>query len=369
MSFDHDPTRNAGRHEMDSDTSGDELARLGQAGRAAVPPIDQAYADRLEADLRVRHAQLDTGRRAGWGVSLPQVLAGLALMVVAVVGVVGLTGRSTQDAGISVDVQSQPDGGDPEVPSPGEPDGSDGSSAALALTPTPDAASVPNPSAEPTVVLTPDAPAVEATSGSTEPPVGESATVDPSAGEPTSVIPTPTTPQGEAPPLTSPAPTSGAPEPTPTVAATRAPTAVEATPVPTTPPRPTATPTATPLPTVVEATAVPLPSATPVPPTPSPTSTPVAPPIVATCESRIAGDAIGVVCEWEPIVSVDLSGFRVMRTRNGGPREIVAELGPGETIAVDRQVRAGDSITYRVLGLSGDVVRTESAAVVVEVPS
>ena len=46
-------------------------------------------------------------------------------------------------------------------------------------------------------------------------------------------------------------------------------------------------------------------------------------------------------------------------------REVVAELRPAETVGVDRQVRAGDTITYRVLGLTGDVVRTESAAITV----
>lgn len=317
-----------------------ELARLDRAGRAPVPAMDRSYADRLEADLRVQHAQREPRQRLGWGVTLPQVLAGVAFALVAVIGVVGLTGGSTQEEGVSLDVQGQPDGGDGADGGVGgattESDGDRGETAAPAV---PTATATPLPTEPPTATPQP-APQV------TQPPLADA----PSTPEPIA------TPVATSLPIATAAPLATVTPPAPTV----------------TPPQPTATatpiPTATPTVVAAEATAIPVPTATALPTsTPSPTSTPVAPQIDATCAVRVAGDAIGVVCEWEAIVGIDLSGYRLMRTRNDGPREVVAELGPAETLAVDRQVRAGDNITYRVLGLTGDVVRTESAAITIVV--
>ena len=81
------------------------------------------------------------------------------------------------------------------------------------------------------------------------------------------------------------------------------------------------------------------------------------------------GDAVGVVCEWQPVDGIDVTAYRVMRTRNGEPRETVVTVGPDAVMSVDRAVAPGDSIVYRVLALTGDVVRSESAALPVEVPS
>lgn len=331
-----------------------ERERLERVGRAEVPSVDAAYADRLEAQLRVDHAGLASAGSRRWGISVPQVLAGLAVVLIAVVGVVGLTARSTQDQGTSLDVFTQPDSADgsdnapPDIAGPDtdQSDGDDPGAGAAAPEPTatPDSAAVEPEAVEPAPVTPPAAPTpvptVEAPSSETEPVP----TVAPAA-----------TPVPTAPPQ---------PEPTPTAAATPSPTATTQPTATPTPPAPTPTPTPTPTTEVVEATPVPLPTSTP---TPSPTSTPVAAPIVARCEARIAGDAIGVVCSWDPVEGIDLTGYRVMRTRNGEAREVVANVAPQETMTVDRRVRAGDTITYRVLAIAGDVVRSESQPIVVNV--
>ena len=341
-----------------------EVDRLDQLGRSSVPPVAPAFAQRLEADLRTQHATRDAGPRRRWALARPQLVVGALALVVALIGVVGLTARSAQQEGVSVDVLGQPEDG--------------ASSISPVFEPT--AAAVASPTATP-AASTPVNPSLEAVV-SPVPTLARPASPTPVVEARATVIPTPSlapaTPGPGAAPTASPAPSplpapSPPPAPSPTVG-----TVATTLPVPTLAPPDLAPPTqapptlapptqAPPSPTptaVVEATAVPLPTETP-----APTSTPTVAPIRATCAPRVTVDAIGVVCEWQPIDSVDLSGYRVMRVRNGQARELVAEVAANETIAIDRAVQAGDTIVYRVLGVVGDAVRSESEPITVMVPS
>jgi fibronectin type 3 domain-containing protein len=71
---------------------------------------------------------------------------------------------------------------------------------------------------------------------------------------------------------------------------------------------------------------------------------------------RVASQQLGAVrLEWEPNVESNISGYRVLRTREESEaEEVVAELGPGESSAEDRAVGAGERIVYRVLAVDRD---------------
>jgi fibronectin type 3 domain-containing protein len=58
---------------------------------------------------------------------------------------------------------------------------------------------------------------------------------------------------------------------------------------------------------------------------------------------------------WEPNVEPDVTGYRVLRYREGkAAGETVAELGPDQTLADDTQVGAGEAVSYAVVAFDDD---------------
>jgi fibronectin type 3 domain-containing protein len=58
---------------------------------------------------------------------------------------------------------------------------------------------------------------------------------------------------------------------------------------------------------------------------------------------------------WEPNVEPDVTGYRVLRYRDGkAAAEPVAELGPDQTLADDTQVGAGEAVSYAVMAFDDD---------------
>jgi fibronectin type 3 domain-containing protein len=58
---------------------------------------------------------------------------------------------------------------------------------------------------------------------------------------------------------------------------------------------------------------------------------------------------------WEPNVEPDVTGYRVLRYREGkAAAETVAELGPDQTLADDTQVGAGEAVSYAVMAFDDD---------------
>lgn len=340
----------------------EELERL---GAEPVPAVDPLFADRLESDLRVRHA---AGHRAPLVPWRRRAALGLAATGLIVAGLFGLSRLGPGDGGVPLevtgpvadrDLASEPPAGDPSdatgdtsggrieagerIDGGDEIDVGDQSDATPTPEPTPTVTTTPSPSgtsdtdrvppggqdADPTVGAGPEPTGLPASHPTTDPTPARAPALD--------ATPMPTPP---APAATAPPPPTVRPQPTPS------------------PGRPTPTPSdlrPTPTPT------------TPVPrPSPTVTVTPV--PLDAACRTRIQGDAIGVVCEWRAPVGVDIARFTVHRTRNGGARELVATVRPPRMQIVDRNVRPGDSLVYVVTGLTGDAVRAVSERVVLQVP-
>ena len=327
----------------------DELERLGET---PVPPVDASFADRLESDLRVRHG----GRRRApaWAPGWRRAALGLAAVVFAVVGVIGLGQLRIGDDDVPVEITGpEHDGSEVAAEPPDVGDGGDaiadgesrGGDAETEGAAGSTAASTPTP--------TPTPAGDEATSGGGGPVAVVSATPAP-ATTPTSVQ-----------------------TPTPGSGSTEAPSA-SPTPAPTAPPRPTAGPSPTsirpePAPTSARPPATVLPLVTPEPtatgtPTPRPSATPAPVALDAVCAVRNDRDAMGVICEWQTPVKVDIGRFTVHRTRNGGPRELVANVAAPRTQSVDRDVQPGDSVVYVVTGLVGDAVRAVSERLTVRIP-
>ena len=71
---------------------------------------------------------------------------------------------------------------------------------------------------------------------------------------------------------------------------------------------------------------------------------------------RVASEKLGAVrLAWEPNVESNISGYRLVRTREGSDdEEIVAELGPEESAAEDRTVGAGEHVVYRLIAIDSD---------------
>lgn len=329
----------------------DELERLGET---PVPPVDASFADRLESDLRVRHG----GRRRGpaWAPGWRRATLGLAAVVCAVVGVIGLGQLRIGDDDVPVEIAGpEHDGSEvaaepPDVGDDGD-DGDDGADSGLggggAETEGAEASAL---ASEPTPIPT---------------PLGDEAT----SGGGGSVAPDLTTPAPAGTPTPDQTPTSG--DSTGTRPATPLPT-------PTVPPRPTTTPSPTPvprepLPTTERPPVTVVPTMTPEPvdtetPTPAASATPAPVALDAVCALRAGRDALGVICEWQPPPDLDIGRFTVHRTRNGGPRELVANVAAPRTQAADRDVGPGDSVVYVVTGLVGDAVRAVSERLAVRIP-
>lgn len=73
---------------------------------------------------------------------------------------------------------------------------------------------------------------------------------------------------------------------------------------------------------------------------------------------------------WDPNVESDVTGYRVLRYRDGkATGETVAELGPDQTMADDTQVGAGEAVSYAVVAFDNDGLEslpTDPVAVVSE---
>ena len=348
---------------------------LEQIGSTEPPRVDPGFADRLEAELRAEHP-----RHAGAAVTplwrqAPLAAAAAVLVLAAVFGLSRLGGDETT---VPLEVTGQP--GDAETGAPETGDGtatdddlhdgtggsgpSDTPTGAPAETPADDLAF--EPTSTPTTIAGPAEP-----DGPTDPD-GSDASSSPGS-VPGGEAPDADVPDGEAPDgsfADGPGSTPTVPPLTPTVVVAATPEPAPTT-EPTPPPRPTPTPaaTATTVPTGTPrpaATPVPVPTATPTPtaaPTPSPAPTPAPVAIRATCAVRANGDAIGVLCEWQAPAGVDVDGYVLQRSRNGGSRDVVTMVGPAATQAIDRDVVVGDTIVYVVQGLVGDVVRATSARI------
>ncbi|MEM7091852.1 MAG: hypothetical protein AAF567_02520 [Actinomycetota bacterium] len=356
-------------------------------GAESVPGIDRGFADRLEAELRVRHAQ--TRRRSPLRLPRRVAIGGIAALVLVAVFVAAQV-RPSSDQRVELEVFEQPeiaepaDGatdGDPGADASGdsveadptadvdgrvsdedadgadaarEPvdgaDDPDGAGGDVALDAGDDRASVlePTPSAvaarpSPTV----SAPEVEVDSGdSGSDGDGDGSTGDGDGSTIAEPEVTPATTPTEVPRAT---PTAAVP--TPTAAPRPTPTAIAAA-----TPQPRPSPTATPTPTVV-------PTATP---TPSPTPTPL--PIVASCSVLTNGDAVGVECTWQPPPGAEPERWLVQRVRNGAPRETIATLRPAILRLLDRNVDSGDTVIYAIVGVVGDAVQSVSEPLPVSVP-
>jgi hypothetical protein len=74
----------------------------------------------------------------------------------------------------------------------------------------------------------------------------------------------------------------------------------------------------------------------------------------------VAEQAIGAnTLRWEANVEPDLAGYRLIRRRAGAPdSERVADLPAGATSATDTAVRAGESVTYRLIAIDADGLRS-----------
>lgn len=71
---------------------------------------------------------------------------------------------------------------------------------------------------------------------------------------------------------------------------------------------------------------------------------------------RVENEGLGVVkLRFEPNVETNIAGYRLLRTReDSGDETLVAVLGAGETAAEDRNVAAGERVTYRVVAFDTD---------------
>ena len=71
---------------------------------------------------------------------------------------------------------------------------------------------------------------------------------------------------------------------------------------------------------------------------------------------RVTSAKLGTVqLAWEPNVESNISGYRLVRTREGSDdEEVVAELGPEESAAEDRAVGAGERVVYRLIAIDSD---------------
>ncbi len=75
---------------------------------------------------------------------------------------------------------------------------------------------------------------------------------------------------------------------------------------------------------------------------------------------RVAAQAIGAnTLAWEANVEPDLRGYRLLRKREGAKdAELVAELHANTTSATDGAVAPGESVSYRVVALDADGLRS-----------
>ena len=75
---------------------------------------------------------------------------------------------------------------------------------------------------------------------------------------------------------------------------------------------------------------------------------------------RVAAQALGAnTLAWQTNVEPDLRGYRLLRTRAGAKEpEVVAELGPSATQATDLEIAPGETVTYRLVALDSDELRS-----------
>lgn len=322
----------------------DPVRRLEEHARQAVPPIEPGFADRLESSLRSAHAQTQAPSRRGASGWLPRLGVAFALIAVGVIGAFALTARD--DAGVPVAVID-------EDPSP------DAGLAVESPIGAADAAPSPIATVAPTTIATPT-PTATSSSASTSAEVLPPALVDPTSTS----VPTPTPDSHQS---------VGPNEVVPTVLE-------EPEPAATTTPSTTAAPTATV--TVERATPRPVPSPTPTVPqrptsVPTPTSTPMVvrepAPIDLSCMTRVSGDAVGVICTWEPPIATDraagygdIAHYELWRSRNSGEATVVVRTRPAVSNHMDRDVTLGDRVSYVVRGLdsSDEVIAASTREVV-----
>jgi fibronectin type 3 domain-containing protein len=63
---------------------------------------------------------------------------------------------------------------------------------------------------------------------------------------------------------------------------------------------------------------------------------------------------------WDPNVERDIAGYRLLRIRQGSsPGEIVATLAPDTTIAGDREIGAGERLSYKVVAFDRDGLESD----------
>lgn len=306
----------------------DPIDRLEALSGQSVPAPDERFLDRLESDLRIEHARITPGRRRAPAWRLGWVFALAAIVIVG--GIVGFDRLSADDPGVPLEVTDEGTADDEATDDGSDPQDAD---------PVADVTPTPTPQdtepADDLVVTAPDEP-------TPEPTEIERPTLTPTA--PPDVRPTPT-------PVRTPTDVRPTPQPTPTV--TRP--ADQPTPVPA---LPTAVPTLAPAPTPT--------------PTPTPTATvrPEPAPLSLTCTVRTAGDAIGVVCEWDPLLLVDFDRYQLFRSRNGGVTGVIASRPAGGSLVyIDREMGPGDSATYLLRASKGDTVVAASPRVNVRVPA
>ncbi len=65
---------------------------------------------------------------------------------------------------------------------------------------------------------------------------------------------------------------------------------------------------------------------------------------------------------WEPNVEPDLAGYRLLRRRGGDAPELVAELPPDETSALDGSVGADEEVAYSLVAVDREGLESASAA-------
>lgn len=335
----------------------DELEnRLEAEGQRQVPRLDQTFADRLESQLRVEHAEVvPTRQRRAWAM-LPRV-AVAALIVVA--GIVGLATLAGDDATVPVAVVD-------EEPAPALDAAGGGTGDADAAEGTDGSAEQGQALADPTNVPTPSVSGTEATP--VVPPIVTVTATPVDEQSPTAPATAPT--MTAEPDVDQTAPTPLPVEPTATAAPS--PTVATPTSTPTVTPEPTPTPTppliTSPVP-VPTTTAVPTPTTTPSP-TPEPTPTVERAPvdIELACGARVVGDVVGVVCSWDaPVTDRVVASYQVMRSRNGGEAEVVSRQRASTLSFTDRGLSGSDEVIYLVQGLDSDsnVVATSVREVVV----
>ncbi len=75
---------------------------------------------------------------------------------------------------------------------------------------------------------------------------------------------------------------------------------------------------------------------------------------------RVAAQSVGAnELSWEANVEPDLRGYQLLRRRaEGGEIEVVAELSFNATRAVDSAVAPGERVTYRLIAIDGDGLRS-----------